>query len=290
MSKQRTGLIIESMELAKSSGAPRVPSATTEQFDACSVTTVVIETDDESKVLEREKGSYITVEFEKTYTVTDTDFESLTDVIAQKIKIFSDKYKGKRIVVAGIGNRNITADSIGPKSIDRIIVTRGLENTEYISDDCFGNVCAIAADVFGVTGIESAELIDGIAKVLQPSLIIVVDALATTSLSRLCKTVQISNTSLTPGGGVDNARKQISPDNLNIPLISIGIPTVIDAATLIETVNGDRKKLGDYSDGLVTMPARIDDATDVGAKLIAFALNKALHGTLSTEDILKFLY
>ncbi len=285
MKISRTGLIIETMELAAIDTNADVPSAKTENFACCKVTTVDVKTERESKVLKREKGSYITVEFEKTYCITDDDFEDVVDIIAQKIKLFSDKFFGKRIVVAGIGNENITADSIGPKSVERIIVTRSLENTEFISKDCFGNVCAIAADVFGVTGIESAELIEGIATVLKPALIIVIDALATTSLSRLCKTVQISNTSLVPGGGVDNARKSISPDNLSVPVISIGIPTVIDVCDIVKSDVGT-----EYDDSLVAMPARIDDATDIGAKLIAFSLNKALHNNLSIDDILKFLY
>jgi len=285
MEISRTGLIIETMELAKQKSNHNIPSAKKEKHDCCSVTTVIVETDDEAQQLNREKGKYITVEFGKTYSITDDDFEKVVDVVADKIKMLSDRYFGKRIVVAGIGNENITADSIGPKCIERIIVTRALENTEYISKDCFGNVAAIAADVFGITGIESAELIEGIATVLKPALIIVVDALATTSLSRLCKTIQISDTSLVPGGGVDNARKRISPDNLNVPIISIGIPTVIDVCNI---VNSDVDT--EFNDSLVAMPARIDDATDMGAKLIAFSLNKALHNNLSVDDILKFLY
>ncbi len=285
MEKMRTGLIIESMELASQQTPADVPIAKKEKYKSCSVTTVIIENDNEAKLLGREKGKYITVEFDKTYCITDSDFEEVVDVISKKIKNFSDKYFGKRIVVAGIGNRNITADSIGPKSIDKIIVTRALENTEFIAADCLGNVSAIAADVFGVTGIESAELIGGIAHVLKPALIVVIDALATTSLSRLCKTVQISDTSLVPGGGVDNARKSISPDNLNIPIISIGIPTVIDVCHLVKSSIDS-----EFGDSLVAMPARIDDATDMGAKLIAFSLNKALHNNLTVDDILKFLY
>ncbi len=285
MDSKRTGLIIETMEAATLKSQSNLPSSTEEDFGFCNVTTVNIETDEESRAIKREKGSYITVEFEKTYCITDDDFEKVVDVIAGKIKLFSDKYFGNRIVVAGIGNKNITADSIGPKSVERIIVTRSLENTEFISKDCFGNVSAIAADVFGVTGIESAELIEGIAYVLKPSLIIVVDALATTSLSRLCKTVQISNTTLVPGGGVDNARKKISPKNLNVPIVSIGIPTVIDVCDIFES---DMK--AEYDESLVAMPARIDDATDTGAKLIAFSLNKALHNSLEVDDILKILY
>lgn len=280
MNKARTGLIIESMELAKNKTSNKKVESKVQTYDACKVTTVYVKNEHHAKTLGREIGEYVTIEFEKAYQITDGDFDIVVDVLAKEISRFTNKHKGKRILVAGIGNKNITADSIGPKSIERIIVTRALENTEFIASDCFGNVSAISADVFGVTGIESAEIIKGISTVLNPSLIIVIDALATTSLSRLCKTVQISNTSLTPGGGVDNARKQISSKTLDVPMLSIGMPTVIDVASFTKT----------DEQNLVAMPIRIDEATDVGAKIIAFALNKALHNGLTTEDILKFLY
>ncbi len=280
MNKARTGLIIESIELASSNHAESKIDSKIQNYNACKVTTVYVKNEQHAKALNREIGEYVTVEFEKAYQITDSDFDIVVDVLAKEISRFTNKHKGNRILVTGIGNKNITADSIGPKSIERIIVTRALENTEFIANDCFSNVSAISADVFGVTGIESAEIIKGISTVLKPSLIIVIDALATTSLSRLCKTVQISNTSLTPGGGVDNARKQISSKTLDVPMLSIGMPTVIDVASLAKT----------NENNLVAMPIRIDDATDVGAKIIAFALNKALHNGLTTEDILKFLY
>ena len=280
MDNIRSGLIIESIELASLGKTQQKIKSDVKNYDSCKVTTVYVINKEHAKALGKEIGEYITVEFEKAYQITDSDFDNVVDVLASEISRFTNCHKGKRVLVAGIGNKNITADSIGPKSIERIIVTRALENTEFISSDCFGNVSAISADVFGVTGVESAELIKGLSYVLNPSLIIVIDALATTSLSRLCKTVQISNTAITPGGGVDNARQQISSTSLDVPMLSIGMPTVID----VESITKIKDK------NLIVTPVRIDDATDVGAKMIAFALNKALHNNLSTEDILKFLY
>ena len=175
-------------------------------------------------------------------------------------------------------------------------MTRGFEKVmpELINDGTYASVSAICSNVFGVTGIESAELIGGIAKMLKPSLIIVIDALASTSVKRLCKTIQLSDTSLTPGGGVDNARGKISPDNLGIPVLSVGMPTVMDVATILSnagcTEEKARELLGQFGDSMIAMPTRIDSATDTAAKLIAFAVNKALHRDMTTEDILRFLY
>ncbi len=285
MDKKDT-LLIESVETALSEGIRDIPSAQKTDYHNCSVTTVKIETQKEAEALGKEKGNYITVEFDKIYKIDDEAFESVVDVVANVLKKFTDKHQGKRILVVGIGNREITADSIGPKTIDRIIVTRGLENTEFIGEGCFGNISALCTDVFGKTGIESAEIIEGVTKIICPSLIIVVDSLATTKLERLCKTVQISDTSISPGGGVENERKKISSDLLGTPIVSIGVPTVISTDLLVDKEN----ELGDYSDSLISIPSQIVTATDLGAKLIAFSINKAIHYDLPTEDILKFLY
>ena len=296
MEKIRTGLVLETMESANASGISHKARVITDKKDACTVTTVIIDNDADAKKIGREKGTYVTVEMDKMCKITDTEFEYIITTIAKTVRSMINISFDNRIMVAGLGNRNITPDSLGPKCIDRIIVTRGLEKTcpELISDGSFLSVCAITSNVFGVTGIESAELIGGIADKIKPALIIVVDSLATTSLDRLCKTVQISNTSITPGGGVDNKRQEISSKSLGIPVLTLGVPTVIDVSTLLLNCGTDKKQindfLGDYSDSLIATPSTIDTATDIAAKLIAFSLNKVFHYDMTTEDILKFLY
>lgn len=295
MKKLRTGLLLETIEAASAANVAYAARADKVRHGACTVTTVKIDSDKDSELFEREKGTYITVETDRVYQITDDEFEDIVDVISNIIRSFMPKKPG-RILIAGIGNRSVTADSLGPKCVDRIIVTRGFEKVmpEIIKDGTYSSVSAICSNVFGVTGIESAELIGGIADMLKPSLIIVVDALATTSVSRLCKTIQISDTSLTPGGGVDNARSRISPDDLDTPVISVGMPTVIDVRSILSESGCSEKVikegLSEYEDSMIAMPARIDSATDIAAKLIAFAINKALHRDMTTEDILRFLY
>lgn len=295
MKKLRTGLLLETIEAASAANVAYAARADKVRRGACTVTTVKIDSDKDSELFEREKGTYITVETDRVYQITDDEFEDIVDVISNIIRSLMPKKPG-RILIAGIGNRSVTADSLGPKCVDRIIVTRGFEKVmpEIIKDGTYSSVSAICSNVFGVTGIESAELIGGIADMLKPSLIIVVDALATTSVSRLCKTIQISDTSLTPGGGVDNARSRISPDDLDTPVISVGMPTVIDVRSILSESGCSEKSikegLSEYEDSMIAMPARIDSATDIAAKLIAFAINKALHKDMTTEDILRFLY
>ena len=292
MNNSRTGLLIDSMEAAYAAGALQRSQAKRTEKGPCTVTTVRLEDKEDIKRYGREKGTYVTIETDRVYKITDDDFETVVDVIKGEILSLMPE-KRERILVAGLGNREITADSLGPKCIDRMIVTRSLESAmpQLIQSGGFSSVSAISANVFGVTGIESAELIDGIVSVISPSLVIVVDALATSSVSRLCKTIQISDTSIIPGGGVDNARKKISADEFGTKMISIGMPTVIDAATLLTNAGYSREKaVKEVGDDLIAMPMKIDSATDTAAKLIAFALNKALQGDIPTEDILKFLY
>lgn len=296
MKKIRTGLAAESIEFAKAGGISHSAKTKTVKEKACTVTTVIIDNEEDAKILGREKGKYVTVEMNKVFEITDNDFENIVSTLANTVRSLIDHKSDERVLIVGIGNRNITADSLGPKCVDRIMVTRGLETAlpELIGEGGFTSVCAVCANVFGVTGIESAEMIDGIARIINPALIIAIDALATASVTRLCKTIQISNTSLTPGEGVDNSRKEISPDSLGIPVISIGMPTVIDVRTILSNAGIDDESicdmLFDYADSLIAIPPNIDGATDTAAKLIAFSLNKAFHYDMSTEDILKFLY
>ena len=286
MPNKKTELILESVETAKLQGTTHKAKTNVVREKACTVTTVEIKTDEDAKKLSRKKGVYVTVEMEKVFEITDEDFESIILTVAKTLRSMIKIQNNQRVLIVGIGNRNVTPDSLGPKCVDRIIVTRGLEKTmpELISKDGFGNVCAINANVFGVTGIESAELIKGITKTISPALVIVVDALATNTVSRLFKTVQISDTSLTPGAGVNNEREEIDP---GCPMISIGVPTLMSVSSILqkEGVNVD-----DFTENLVAIPMNVDLATDLAAKLIAFSLNKVFHYDMQTEEILKFLY
>ena len=291
MKKTTNGLIIEQLEAAEVKSTLACTRSKSEKYGCCTVTTVDIEDENDARILGRDIGRYITVSTDKAHAVIDSDFEEVTDIIADSIRSFVPD-NVKRILVAGIGNKNVTPDSLGPKCIERIIVTRGFESVmpELISDDGYASVSAVSADVFGVTGIESAELISGIAAELNPSLVIVIDALAAQNINRLCKTVQISNTAITPGGGVDNARKEISQRSCGCPVLSVGMPTVMDVQALFMEANCSSEICKLYGDALIAVSAQIESDTNNAAKMIAFSINKALHRDMSTEDILRFLY
>ena len=281
-------LMIEQLEMAQMD-LPQGVESEVQTLKYCSVHQVSILTEEGAKALGREMGRYVTIETEKTYQIGEPAFEEIASALANQLKAMLDGKK--RILILGIGNPKITPDSLGAKAVERLMVTRPLADRppEYAS------VSAMAASVFGVSGIESAELAQGLVHSLSPEAVILIDAMATARLERLCKTIQLSNAGLTPGGGVDNARKEISAKTLGVPVLAVGMPTVVDCRVLLWHVLGEEwekygVKLHPYQENLIATPRQMDLATDMGARLIAFSINKALQGDLPTEEILKYLY
>ncbi len=281
-------LMLEQIEMAQMT-LPRGIRNHTKERTYCSISEVTIGDEESAAALGREQGIYITVETEKSYEIGEPAFEEIASLLADRLKGMLAGQK--RLLILGIGNPAITPDSIGAKAVERLMVTRPLA-------DCpadYSEVSAIAAPVFGISGIESAELAEGLVKTLRPDGVLLIDAMATGRLERLCKTIQLANVGLTPGGGVDNARKEISKRTLGVPVLSIGMPTVVDCRVLLRhAVGEDWEKYGvnlhPYQESLIATPRQMELATDMGAKIIAFAINKALHGDLPTEEILKYLY
>lgn len=282
-------LMIEQLEMAEAATLPKGICSEVTELNWCTLTEVRVEDQEGAAAIGREIGRYLTLETEKTYEIGEPAFEEIADILAKHLRqMLGEK---KRILVLGIGNPNITPDSLGDKAVRRLMVTRPLSPLPA----AFSSVSAAAAPVFGISGIESAEMAQGLARVLQPEAVILIDAMATGSLDRLCKTIQLSDSGLTPGGGVDNSRKEISAHTLGVPVLSIGMPTVVDCRALLRHVLEEEwenygVKLHPYEESLIATPRQMEAATDMGAKIIAFALNKAFHGDLSTEEILKYLY
>lgn len=260
-----------------------------ETFSGGRVTTVELP---EENPFSKPGGKYITIETKRVQSLQDQAFENAVNAVARAI---TPMIHGARVLVAALGNNDITPDSLGPKMMRHLMVTRPFEQ---IAPDALGegklrSVAAVCTNVYGATGIESAEMIRGVTAQIQPDTVIVIDALATTHLSRLCSTVQVADTGLVPGSGVANARKEVSRSALGVPVISVGMPTVMDGAALLEQVGSSNETvdqtLSEYGETLIAMPTGIGTATDNGAKLLAFALNKALHYNMSMRDMLSFL-
>lgn len=195
------------------------------------------------------------------------------------------------VLVCGIGNRQMTPDALGPLAPEHLLVTRHLGTV--LPD--FRPVAALAAGVLGTTGMEVAEWVRGAAQRVKPAAVILIDALAARSLDRLCTTIQIADSGLIPGSGVGNHRMALTREALGVPVISVGMPTVVDAATLAaDTVNAcggnvDRAELPQEGKTLFVTPDSIDQKIREAAKLIGYGLNLALQPGLALSDLAALL-
>ena len=188
--------------------------------------------------LKKKRGKYVTISFDD---ITDGDnYLKLKEVLKDELKpFFIDKNK---ILFIGLGNRESTPDSLGPLVIDDILVTAYLENFGPIEEG-FKNTAIFAPGVTGSNGIETISLIKSVVSIYKPSLVVLIDALATSSMSRVCKTIQITDTGINPGSGVLNSRGEISFETLNVDVLAIGVPTVVDAVSVVsETISFLEKK------------------------------------------------
>lgn len=204
----------------------------TEIIDDIKVTNVELES---VNALNKKKGKYITLEFED---VTDSSnrekvINTLTTVLKKLLKLNKNSFG----LVVGLGNDKSTPDSLGPLVVNDIIVTNHLYLLNELSDN-YKRLAAINPGVMGETGIETSDIIESIVKKINPSYLIVIDSLASKSIERLNKTIQITDTGIHPGSGIGNKRKEISLETLGIPVIAIGVPTVVDATVIVsDTIN-----------------------------------------------------
>jgi len=181
-------------------------------------------------------GSYITIDIKKLKLATDEDIENYGNVLSNELKKLIDKHAEKQdeILVVGLGNIYVTPDSLGPKVINEIDVTRHiLKYMPEVLEEGTRAVSAISPGVLGTTGMETLEIVNGIVNNVNPKLIIVIDALASRSMDRISSSIQLADTGIVPGAGVGNTRKELSRNTLNIPVIALGIPTVVESAVLV---------------------------------------------------------
>lgn len=200
------------------------------------ITTVKIKDEAGSKAMRKPKGIYVTVESSLMNSGTYEEREPLLLCICEQLEQMIHGMKQKNVLIIGLGNREVTSDSLGPKMTDELFITRHLKQEfgiNYLKKNHYGCVSAIAPGVMAQTGIETSELLEGVIKKTKPDLVIAVDALAARSMSRLCTTVQITDTGISPGAGVGNRRKELNEKSLGVPVVAIGVPTVVDAETII---------------------------------------------------------
>lgn len=205
------------------------------KFGDINVTTVIVSKKG-SKLLNKKPGKYITIEFSD---ITDeTNQQKVSNILVKEMKkIIKLKDKSEHVLVVGLGNDKSTPDSLGPLTINQIIVTNHLYEMKIV-DKLFQRVSAFNPSVMGKTGIETSDILLKLIELVKPNLVIVIDALASSSVSRVNKTIQMTDTGIHPGSGIGNKRKEISKEIMGVPVVAIGIPTVVDAVTIVsDTIN-----------------------------------------------------
>lgn len=300
----RTDLAFEAREVYMESSEDEVPEGVTyheEEKEGFEIRRVRVDNEKGREALGKEVGNYITIH------IPDVEFsayyEKAAQVVADEISALMSFDSKSSIFVIGLGNRDITADALGPKVIGGLVISRHLKDHMPELAENLGRVCAISPGVLGLTGIETGEIVMGIADRIKPTHVIAIDALASKSIDRIANTIQIADTGIVPGSGVGNNRKALTQETLGVPVLSIGVPTVVSvgviarqtAQILTENQTAEQgkteteKELFSKLDEMVVTPKNIDLIMEKIAKIISSGINLSLHKGYSLEEMEVFL-
>jgi len=308
--KESEGFAINGVEMTK------------ENKNGATVTWVKVLDESGERSLGKPAGNYITIESDAMRKANIDAHEEiigiLTDSLAKLINLGGDA----EILIVGLGNRSVTPDALGPAVVSKTLLTRHIFD-KLPADGALKvrSVSAIAPGVMGTTGIETFDIVNGICRETKPSLVIAIDALAARRTNRVNATIQICDTGVSPGAGMGNARKIISGRDLGVPVVAIGVPTVVDAATLVNdtldlfltSMEGEtlcegqfydmlrsleeqdkynlvKRILEPYSGNMFVTPKEVDSVIDRLSNIIANAINIALHPGITKDDINRFMY
>lgn len=283
----RTDLALEAREyIEEANGEMRgvIVDTYSDADDTVQVTHVQITTKNGAKAMGKPIGTYITLEADHL-TEPDEDYHrEVSLVLAKQLQnLLPDFQEEKSILVVGLGNRDVTADALGPEVIDHLNITRHLlRQFGHAAYSCekVHEISGIVPGVMGKTGMETAEIVRGVVDSTKPDVIVVIDALAARSTRRLTRTIQITNTGIQPGSGVGNHRDSLTEDSLGVPVIAIGIPTVVDAATIVNDAIGHLHPINEEArETLYDMHNMYVTAKDIDAtiKRLGFTLSEALN-------------
>ncbi|MDY3861797.1 MAG: GPR endopeptidase [Ruminococcus sp.] len=287
----RTDLAIEAREIA----GEEISGVDFKEYseNGLNISRLTVKTDRAGQLLHKEKGTYITVDLPPltdNFANTDKRLETIGREIRRLLPV------NGLALVCGLGNVEITPDALGPKTSAQVLATRHItgELARATGLDRLRPVAVLTTGVTGQTGIETGEYLLSITKKIKPTVIIAIDALASRRLERLGCTLQISNTGISPGAGVGNHRTKINSETMGIPVIAIGVPTVVDTVTMAidlldlknETdANQIKGKLSPDGRKMVVTPKEVDLLIDRASRLISMSVNYALHKGLELEDL-----
>lgn len=319
----RTDLALEAKEMYTERNAGVIDGIEEEEYidKNIKVTWVKIVNEEGVKKIGKPIGNYGTLEFGDFVYYDGNRIVELSEVLAKELSKLIKLEEDMTTLVVGLGNWNITPDAVGPQVVSKIMVSRHLK--EYMPneiDEGIRPVCAISPGVLGLTGIETSEIIKGVVDRIKPNLIICIDALASRRTQRVNRTIQLGDTGIVPGAGVGNRRLELSEKTLGVPVIAIGVPTVVDAGTMandtidlvldnliksatkgsgfykmLKEVNREerqaliREVLDPKVGGMVVTPKEIDKVIESVSKIIANGINIALQPALTLDDINDYL-
>lgn len=287
----RTDLAVEAAEIHKNIDGLEVSE---KRYGESVVVQMCIKSAEAAQKIGKPQGTYITITVPPLTDYFQSGDERIKILASQIGKLIPEK---GLILVAGLGNTDITPDALGPKAADNVLATRHIseELTKSIGIDNFRPVSVLKPGVLGKTGIDVSETLSGAIKRIKPVCSIIIDALASRKLSRLGRTIQLSNSGISPGAGVGNARPLLDEQTLGIPVISIGVPTVVDALTLANDIvqglhsedreAGEQNEIGTEGKQMIVTPKEIDLLITRAAFLIGMAINQALQPHFSPEEI-----
>ena len=293
MFMKRTDLALEARELWQESAERTTRlqgvKATKTKQEGYPVTRVDILDVRGEKALGKPQGSYLTIDLTTFWQRKPDFFERAVRVVGGQLKALLPA-EGAALVV-GLGNRAMTPDAVGPLAADSVLVTRHLIAAQPRHFAGFRPVAVQRTGVLGTTGVESAEAVRGLVEQVQPALVIAIDALASRRVGRVCATVQLSDTGIIPGSGVGNHRSALNRETLGVPVVAIGVPTVVDSATLAADLleesgitDIDEEKLRGGQQNLMVTPRDIDQQVRDLGKVIGHGINWALQD-LEIEEI-----
>ncbi len=323
MFQVRTDLAVEARELYSKEKKREVPGVEVKKEEGEKISIVRVKVLDEigEKYMGKAKGNYITIEVPGLKHPDEDLKDEISQQIAKELKALINNTESTKSLIVGLGNWNVTPDALGPKVVERVLVTRHFFiNYNKQSDETFANVSALSPGVMGLTGIETGEIIKGVVEKTNPDLVICIDALASRNMNRISTTIQISDTGISPGSGVGNKRLGLNKEYLNVPVISIGVPTVVDAATMVndtmdliihsmkseaevgtefyrilEDISKDEKYslikevLEPFMPNTIVTPKEIDELIDNLAIILANGVNMALHPGIDLKDVNRYI-
>lgn len=286
----RTDLAVEAIENHKTAAALPHVRQSDRMLEGFAIHEVRILSEDAAREIGKPQGRYLTLELDALIRREEDAFPRACKALSTLLRELLPHPNDGPVLIAGLGNRMITPDAIGPQTADHVIATRHLvaQSPAIFAD--WRPVSALAPGVLGQTGVETGEVICGVLDRVRPAAVIAVDALAAGRLSRLLRTVQLADTGITPGAGVGNARAALNEETLGVPVIAVGVPTVVDGATLAHEISSqlgqpDCEALDDLSQPVMITTRDIDREVADISRMIGYAVNMALHPHLSVADI-----